>query len=195
MRILCFLEDRAHEAFVCTLIRRIAREESVDVRLEVRSARHGARVFSELKRFLMLLKKSGEPLLPGQDVLLVVADADRDRKKRVDQLRKAVGQELLDVAVFCIPDPHIEKWYVLDERALEDAAGVRLGGMPGSRQRDYKLVLKRTVEETGSILGGVEYGGDLAESMNLKLAESRDANFKEFLKSLRSQLRRAARGV
>ncbi len=59
------MEDRAHEAFVCTLVRRLAREVGVDVQLDVLSARQGARVFTELKRFVALLKKSGELLVPG----------------------------------------------------------------------------------------------------------------------------------
>ncbi len=99
--------------------------------------------------------------------MLVVADADHDRKKRMDQLERGVGRGQVDVAVFCVPDPPIEMLYVLDEKALEHVAGVHLDGMPGSRVRNCKLLFKQIVEETGSILGGVEYSGDLAQTVDL----------------------------
>ena len=193
MRIICFLEDRAQENFICALVRRLAGELQVPVHIDVRSARGGASVFSELSKFLDSLSGFGEVLVPGRDVLLVVADADQDRRKRLKQLRKRVGKDLVPLTVFCVPDPHIERWYVLDEKALEDVAGVRLTGEPRRKNRDYKSVLKKIVDETGSLYGGIEYGADLAERMDLEMAARRDESFRQFLEDLRFQLRHLKR--
>jgi len=110
MRIYYFLEDRAQETFVKSLVERVAREEGARVQHHVRAASYGSRAFKEFKNFARDLKR-GRSLVEF-DLLVVALDGNcKGYAKRARQIQKVVESSGFEERLICcIPDPHIERW-------------------------------------------------------------------------------------
>lgn len=201
IRILYFLEDRAQEGFVKALVKRIAKEESLSAAAlihDVRSARGGSKIINEFKSFVKDLKAGG----PETDLLVVAVDGNckghRERKKQLEQYFKS-APHLLDKVVFAVPDPHIERWYILDQKAFKDGVGIdKSPSLPPYKcKRDYyKQLLYQVLKESNvsSILGGAEYAERIVENIgNVNLLERHDPGFKFFTQELRRILRKASK--
>ncbi len=191
LRVLYFLEDRAQECLVRGLVRRVADEEGVAVEHDVRSAVRGAgRVMEELNSFVGSLPVS----LAEADVLIVAVDANCARRATKEREIRSVihGTGLEDRTVCCVPDPHIERWYVADRAALSRAVGVGITVSMPKRKcgRDvYKRALCEALKPVGSVLGGPEYGEDLARELDYESLRSTHSGFGEFVDDLRRGLR------
>ncbi len=97
--------------------------------------------------------------------------------------------------IAAVPDPHVERWYLLDLPALENAAGVKLSvqHVPEKCEKDfYKKLLRQAFEgtEIAPPLGGIEYGERVALEMNLYNASKQDHGLGDFVGCLRAWLRR-----
>jgi hypothetical protein len=127
LRILYFLEDRAQEGFVKALVQRVAEEESIPVNSlihDVRSARGGSKVFNELKIFL---KDTGKTESADIDLLVVAIDGNcKGCNARIKQLEKHLtpNHPLREKVIYAIPDPHIERWYLMDQKAFKNGVGI-----------------------------------------------------------------------
>jgi hypothetical protein len=193
-----FVEDRAHEAFLVPMLRRIAREEKVAVTPMVRSGRGGhGRAVTELKLYQNLLQK-GVAGTTNPDLLIVGIDGNcstfAKAKKAIVAATHAPSSERLVVAC---PDPHVERWYLADPESFKDVVGYRPTIARKKCARDfYKAALANVVRKAGhpATLGGIEFAQELVELMDLYRAGKNERSLKAFVDDLRGRLRTLRQG-
>lgn len=100
-------------------------------------------------------------------------------------------------AVVACPDPHVERWYMADPASFSEVVGMQV--RPGKKKCDrgqYKDALARAVRAGGhpTTLGGVEFGTDLVEAMDVYRGGKNEKSLKHFVDGLRAQLARVAEG-
>ena len=198
IRILYFLEDRAQEGFIKALVERIAGEESITMEAlihDVRSARGGSRVVREFKTFIKDTEKVASLNI---DFMIVAIDGNcKGNRERINELEKSIksNHPLKEKVVYAVPDPHIERWYLMDQRALKEGVGLdRAPSMPKYKceRAYYKQVLNQALRESNvsSLLSGAEYAERIVN--NIKDVESlydQNAGFRVFVEDLRHMLR------
>jgi hypothetical protein len=187
-----FVEDRAHEFLVGSLVRRIAAEESRSVELRVRAAAGGqGRAMAEFGNYQSLLLKQ---VLPIPHLIVVAIDANCARFRAARQaILDATRNELKQSVVAACPDPHVERWYMADPPSFRRV----VGGSPRIKQKKcvrdyYKHALTKAVRNAGHppTLNGIEFAADLAEAMDLYAAGKTDRSLNAFVSDLRAAIRR-----
>ncbi len=185
--ILLFVEDSAQEAFLTALVRRMATESGApELRIRVRSAQGGfAKVLGQVEDFVRAQAKGLES---SPDALLVAVDANCQgfvqRRKQVEGRTGA----LKDSFLYAIPDPHIERWFLIDSAAFKTVLGRGCSAPDQKCEKDrYKRLLNQAVLDAGvePLLGGVEYAEEIVQNMNLLNASKQDDSFGRFLGELR----------
>lgn len=188
-----FLEDVGQERFLTSLVERVAQEKHFGkIEHEVRNATGGrGRVLSELRKFLRELGQSPLDL----DLLVVAIDGNCKSYQKVrKEIHKMVQRSRCHIPVVCaIPDPHIERWYLADEEALKQVLNIQsVSSLPPYKceRGRYKRALRQTVQNVGIIppLGGIEYGADIANTLDFYKVGKVDAGFKHFIDDLRTLL-------
>jgi hypothetical protein len=111
LRVVYFFEDIAHERFVRSLTKRVARECGVEIEEDVRNATHGSKVWSEWRQFLREIRKGW---VPQPDVLVVVVDGDC---RGAAQVRRQLEEEAVRI------EPRFSAWFV-QFRILTSSAGI-----------------------------------------------------------------------
>jgi hypothetical protein len=186
-----FVEDDAQRSLLSGLIARIARCEGSEVSIELRNVEGGSgRTLKSLKTYAADLRAK----ITFADILVVGIDADavgsRQRRHDADAaLRGYAGR-----VVMALPDPHIEKWYLLDPRAVSRSLGQDYATtLPPKGTRNFKRALLDAFDRAGirPPSGGSEFGEDIATVMDLSAARI-DADFGRFVADLRSAIRLAA---
>ena len=192
-RAVLFAEDMAHEEFLSALVARCAREHEVRVQVASLSVRGGfGRAIAELKQYLAEVARAVQPL---PDLLIVATDANchglNTRRREIQEATEGYPGRV----VRAIPDPHIERWLLLDSAAFKRALGrgCRAPDQKCERGR-YKMRLMDAVIQAGvtPLLGGIEYARDLAEFIDLERVAGADASFGSFLAELQTALRELA---
>lgn len=185
-RVVCFCGDVAHERFIQEIIHRAAERKGTAVDIQMRNATHGSRVWTELRQYLREVKVFPQPL---PDVLVVVADGNC----KAARVRSEIDQEVRRVfptkpdLVCAVPDLHIERWYLEDQRALKKVirnAKPRKLSYKCDRDR-YKQALKDAIRAAGiePALGGAEYGEAIARNLDPRRL---DASFRTFWRGILS---------
>lgn len=183
-----FVEDRAHALFLEALLYRLADQYVIPVEIRLGSARGGhGRVISKLKGYINDLQND-EASLP--DLLIIATDGNckgfSERKHEIDNaLRGFSGQ-----FICAIPDPHIERWLLLDSAAFKKILGKGCSAPVQKCERDlYKRLLQEAVQQTGvkTLLDGIEYTEALVHEMNLEYLERTEVSLGKLLKELRQQ--------
>lgn len=192
--ILYFVEDPAQESFISTLISRIAEGEgtsSHQISLSGWAAQDGSRAILEFEQFV---RASGSGLWGCADIFVVGFDGNKlgvnERRKQLSAITEPLDLALKDRIVFAIPDPHIERWYLEDQRAFNCVFGPGSAPtMPPYRSSKdyYKQIAHSAISSAGhdSLLGVSPYGEDLALAVDLNVL-SRDRGFELFLRDLRA---------
>lgn len=192
--IVFFLEDSAQEALIPNLVRRLITDEGKnppDYDLRILIARGGGSIRA-YKEFIKGVKKKK---LPAADVLIVGSDGNGNGFiKRRTQLNNAAKGVPYSAVITAIPDPHVERWYLLDSQALAQAAGVPVQAVPPTAKCDkghYKKLLRDTFAQHKLFppLGGAEYGPRVAETMNLYAAGVADHSLHDFVDQVRTWLK------
>ena len=191
-----FLEDSAHEKLLRPLVRRVGREEDVDLTIRVRNAQGGrAGAVKSFRDEQKLLEEGvGGTALP--DVLVVAIDGNcatfANKRK---EIQRATHSRFEHLVVPACPDPHIERWYVVDPQSFQQV----VGNWPESPSRKcdrgvYKKVLADAAEggTRQSLLGGVEFAEELVAAMDIYRAGKNDRSFGDFVETLRARMRLAA---
>ncbi|TXI49197.1 MAG: DUF4276 family protein [Lysobacter sp.] len=186
-QIAAFGEDYAHQKVVEALIRRVSREEGVDVAIDWRSSRGGyPRVVSELSEYFRDLKKQGN--LP--DFVVVATDSNcKGLNRRISELPLT---ECPVPVVRAIPAPHIERWLLLDGAAFRVALGRGCPAPDKKCERDrYKQKLIEAIISADIVpaFGGVEFAEEIVQEMDLASIRRSDDSFDRFLAELLSALR------
>lgn len=178
-----FVEDFAHQKVIGALVQRLADEYSTDVRFNWRSAVRGhGRVVRELRDYLRDLRGQGSPL---PDLIIVATDANcrglNERVREMDQLTPPAPM------ILAIPDPHIERWLLLDSAAFKTAVGRGCDAPDRKCNRDlYKQRLIAAIHVAGIMpsLGGIEFAEDIVQSMDINRAKRADRSFQRFVDPL-----------
>ena len=188
-RIALFLEDNAHEQVIGALVRRIAEENKVKVRLEYRNATGGrSMVMQSFRNFLRNLERQKAP---WPDLLVVATDTNcKGISERADEFKVV---ETPFPVILALPDPHIERWLLLDGHAFRQVFGKGCQAPDHKCERlRYKEKLRVAIRATGieALLGGTEYAEDIVRNMNLSQVASMDKSFGRFLSELKNVIRR-----
>ena len=185
-----FVEDRAHEVFLTALIQRLADEYNVKINIKASSVRGGhGKVITELRQYLRDLQHYKEDL---PDLIIVGTDGNREgfseRKEAIDQ----VTSGFTDLVICAIPDPHIERWLLLDSAAFKTVLGKGCQAPDQKFEKTrYKRLLIEAVLEAGliPILGGIEHTADLVNAMDLQRVAQVDRSIDRLLRALKQQFR------
>ena len=185
-----FVEDRAHEDFLTALIQRLADEYNVKINIKASSVRGGhGKVITELRQYLRDLQHYTEDL---PDLIIVGTDGNRagfsERKKEINQ----VTSDFTDLVICAIPDPHIERWLLLDSAAFKTVLGKGCQAPDQKFEKArYKKLLIEAVLEAGliPILGGIEHTADIVNAMDFQHLEQSDRSFQRFFRALQRQFR------
>lgn len=177
-----FVEDSGHQAVIGALLRRLGRDCALELKLDWRNTRRGhGRVVLEYERFLQDLKRQGAPF---PDLIVVATDANckglNERTKELDLASPAP-------VVLAIPDPHIERWLLIDGAAFREVFGRGCGAPDQKCSRDrYKQRLINEIRNAGVIpsLGGIEFAQDIVDAMDIERAARSDASFKRFIEDI-----------
>ena len=188
VRVVLFGEDSAHQQIISPLVNRIAAEYALTLQLEWISAVRGhGRVVQALEDYLKDLRNQGG-LYP--DLIIVATDANCQGLNR--RIREFQRFEVPTSLVLAIPDPHIERWLLLDGAAFRAVYGQGCSAPDQKCDRDrYKQLLTQAVYEAGRqpILGGLERAADLIQAMNIDRASRADDSLDRFVSDIRRTLR------
>jgi hypothetical protein len=186
-----FCEDSFHEKFIGALIQRFGVDYGVSVTARFLSSQGGlSRMHNEFKVFLRDLSRQQQTL---PDAIIVVVDANcqgyNGRKELMDN-ELARYPALKRLVSYAIPDPHIERWMLVDPRAFQTVfdRGCTLPAIKCAKN-EYKKLLRREILASGieAPLGGEEYAEDIVKAMNLGQVEVGEPSLGLFLKSLKAQ--------
>lgn len=131
------------------------------------------------------------------DLLRVGRDANC---KGYNECKEAIDRALTGYAsavVLAIPDPHVERWLLLDPAAFKLILGKGCPAPDNKCERDrYKERLVQAVRDAGvePRLDGLEYAADLVAAMDLPRLERKDASFGRLLQDLRQQFNQWEQG-
>ena len=190
-----FLEDIGQEAIIPPIFKRVASEEGIPpeyLECRVLHSRGGG----SLSAYAKFLKDAKKTRHASANLLVVGSDGNcKGFATRRDQiLRKAEGSPFAEV-IAAVPDPHVERWYLLDIPTLQNAAGVHitLPPVPEKCEKNfYKRLLRQAFDgtEVTPPLGGIEYGERIADQMDFYNAGKQDHGFADFVEKSRAWLRR-----
>lgn len=196
IEIILFAEDVAHEQFLAALLHRIGEDNGIAVSVRPRSVRGGrGRVVAELRVYLRGLQRGDEP---PPDLLVVATDANcktvaarrRELDDALEGFRSLIPAERV---VYAIPDPHVERWLLLDSAAFRSAVGKGCQAPDFKCERDrYKRLLADAVRDAGltPILGGIEHTEDIVRAMDLPGVQ--DRSLRALLDDVLGALKRAS---
>lgn len=187
-----FLEDIAHERFIKALVERIAADrglQSGDLIHDVRNATRGSVALREFRRFLRDCVRRREDAF---DLIVVAMDGNCtgyvEKREQLLALKEQAGYG--GRVVCAIPNPHIERWYMADAESCRQA--LRAANPPQCpaykcEKRRYKRALVEAIRSTGveSLLGGAEFGAEIAQAMDLYRAGQVDNALGHFMDDLR----------
>jgi hypothetical protein len=184
-----FAEDKAHEALLEPLIRRVARDSGLESVVSLRSPLGGyGRMLSELCAFQKALR-SGQAGLQVPDILVIGRDTNCEAFTRAQQtVRNHIDQEVFPGFAIACPQPHIERWFLADPVSFREVVGADPRAGRRKCQRDlYKERLADAIFRGGNpaTLGGIEFAKDLVNAMDLYRAERAEPSLRHFINELR----------
>ena len=186
-KIVLFGEDKAHQAVISALIQEVANEYGLatDVHLRWLSATGGrTKVVTALRGFLGSLRRRDQWL---PDLIVVATDANcMGLNERVKEFQ---GLDAPVPMVLAIPDPHVERWLLLDGAAFRAVFGRGCSAPDRKCARNrYKQKLREEIHKTGRpfFLDGTEFARDVVVEMDLDRVAGKDGSFARFVGELRS---------
>lgn len=192
--VVLFGEDSAHRLVVGPLVQRIAEDCGIGARLRWRSAVGGhGRVVRQFDLFLRDLSRQGGA---WPDLIVVATDANcgglNDRAREIGAHARAARAPV----VAAIPDPHIERWLLLDGAAFKAAVGHGCDAPDQKCDRSrYKKRLIEAVHDAGvrPIVGGLEYAEEIVQEMDIGRAAQNDRSLARFVGELARAFRTGRR--
>ncbi len=185
-----FVEDSGHEVLLKALVQRLADQYEIAVKIRDYSVRGGhGKVLTELQQYQRDLQRSQESL---PDLIIVGTDTNckgfLECKKEID---RAITH-FSNWVICAIPDPHIERWLLLDSAAFKAVLGKGCV-MPDQKceRGRYKQLLLASIRDAGvtPVLGGIEHAEDLVKAMDLQRMEQTDDSLGRLLKALHDKFK------
>lgn len=194
-----FLEDRGHEIILKAFVARVAKEKGLkrgDWLDDVRAST-GGKSIEAYKVFLRDISRLNKPV--PFDILIIASDGNcsgyQEKKQKLLKYAEKTHFPQLDILIFAIPDPHIERWYLNDPKGFNQAIGS--GVLPvlppyKCEKGRYKKVMRDAVASSDikAQFGGYEYGEKIVGSMDLYRALKNDASLKHFIDDLKDAFTR-----
>ena len=182
-----FVEDFAHQQVIGALVQSLADAHGIDVRFDWRSAVRGhGRVVQEFNSYLRdLARQGGRP-----DLIIVATDANCSGLN--ERAREIGNPDAPTPMVLAVPDPHIERWLLLDGAAFRSVFGKGCDAPDYKCSRDlYKRRLAEAIHATGVTpsLGGIEFAEDIVQAMDIERAMRADRSLERFVNDLRAAFR------
>ncbi len=176
-----FVEDVAHEDFLTALIQRLANEYSVEINIKTSSVRGGhGKVITELKQYMRGLQHNKEDL---PDLVIIGTDSNC---KNLSEREKAINEvvtDLADIVISMIPEPHIERWLLLDSGAFKTVYGKGCPSPDKKCERGrYKNILYNAIYQATLVspLDGMERMEELINAMDLQRMTQSDKSLQRF---------------
>ena len=190
-RVAIFAEDQGHRQIIGPLVKKIAASQGMDAALDWRSMRHGyGKVAQEFERFLIDLRYQDE-LRP--DMVVVATDANckgLNARRREFNTPTLTSISAIPI-VSAIPDPHVERWLLLDGAAFKAVFGKGCKAPDLKCERDrYKERLINEIRNAGgtSRFGGIEFAEEIVGHMDIDRAARADPSFKRFVEDLKAAI-------
>jgi hypothetical protein len=180
------------EQMIKALIQRVATDMGVDEHAYIIETRNGT---GGIPAALRAFERYANDLEAGNEsrpwVVVLAIDSDCDPAARRGELADLTAR----IATYCclavaIPDPYVERWYLLDLAALKDALGAGpAGAYPKTCDKTYyKRALVNAIEGAGleARLGGYEWADVIVPQLDLYQAARTEPNLGAFVESLRA---------
>ena len=137
--------------------------------------------------------KLAQAIVYGARIVAIDGNCRGYREKRDEILDVVQGSDYRAPVVCAVPDPHIERWYLADPRGFQRVLGIEVvPDLPAYKcEHDhYKHALRTTIRQAGVVapLGGMEYGPEIAENLDLYTVGRADAGFRHFIENLQEGL-------
>ncbi|MEM9555183.1 MAG: hypothetical protein AAGC60_13090 [Acidobacteriota bacterium] len=149
-------------------------------------------MLGELRVFQTLLGAKGG--LP--DLLIIGIDANCDGLTRARKhIEAIIDSSLFPTVALAVPDPHVERWFLCDPRALRNATDAHIALPRRKCDRDlYKQMLSSALVEAGNVvtLGGAEFAEEIVAEMDFFGAGKAEPSLKIFLDDVRNAMKRWA---
>lgn len=190
IRVGYFLEDVAQQQFIVAIVQQVAINVGLDAAAltpEVRNASGGkGKAMTELKQFLRDMAKG---LISPPPILVIAIDGNcqgyTEKQKEIRQ--QAEKYEYPGHLICATPDPHIERWYMADPICFQQVTGSsHLPEVPAYKceRGRYKKAMSEAMQR-GSPLGGVEFGAEIAQAMDMYKAQQADPALRHFIDQLK----------
>jgi len=187
-RVLLLAEDTGHVDVVSALVSRIAKELKVPVSVKAEIG-DGSGIASMTNSILRELARDDK----ARPHLIVIAkdancrglSACRDTLSKM--VEKAGGAPCK--IVYCTPDPHVERWLLLDSAAFKSIFGRGITPPTYKCERDvYKQLLGQHLKESGydAHISPTEVAPQIVDSMALTPGRGLDDSLERFLTDLRA---------
>jgi hypothetical protein len=193
-----FVEDEAQEVFIKALIQRLSTDAGISIQHNPGSVvTGGSRSLVALKTFL---REEQHRRVLATDVLVLSVDGNcQGYQRKIADMNDIIQRaQYLKPFVCAVPDPHIERWYLCDHKALRQALSSSITPKPTPKNkcgRDwYKTEYHRLLKEAKIpiILNDYEHAEAIVEKMNLYEAGRNEPSLGQFLNDLRSALKNLA---
>ena len=192
--VVCFLEDLMQEQMIHAIVRRIVTDlgvhpRSLNIRSRNSSGGHPAAI-GAFDRYAEDLERGNEPL---QDLVVLAVDTDCRPEVRRELAGVVERIARLTCVGLALPDPYVERWYLLDAEALKKAVGSGPeGAYPRTCDRSYyKTELRKVLRASGAvpILGGYEYADLIVPEMDLYQCGRLEPGLGRFIEDIRACVR------
>jgi len=187
-RVVLICEDIGHEYIIAPIVNRICNEYDITISIRVVKC-SGSRIYQTLDVFLSHIR-SGEETAP--DLMIVAVDANcKGYNQRREQLQNHITADLSFSVIHAIPDPHIERWLLIDSHAFRVVLGKGCDAPDQKCDRDrYKVKLTEAILNADVIplIGGLEHAEDIVREMNFTVMDHHDTSFHHFLTDLNTVL-------
>ena len=185
-----FVEDVAHEDFLTALIKRLADEYNVEINIKTSNVRGGhGTVITELKQYVQDLQRHKEDL---PNLVIIGTDSNcKELSERETEINQ-VTSDLKDLVINMIPEPHIERWLLLDSRAFKTVFGKGCPAPDRKCERNrYKRLLLQAIRDatTAPPLDGIENVDELVNAMDFQRMAQNDKSIRRFLTALQRKFR------
>lgn len=123
---------------------------------------------------------------------LVIVATDANCKGLVERLRQItdVSNKVMVRTICAVPDPHIERWLLVDSAAFKSVFGHGCNAPDQKCERArYKKMLTDAIRATGikPSLGGIEFSEDIVFAMNLTRVSAADPSLRRLIEDLRKE--------
>lgn len=188
-----FCEDEGHEVVVGAILLRLAAAADVGVDVHAASVRGGhGKVLTELDQFVGEMR-DGRRSQPDLFVAAIDANCHGYADKKAEIAR--ILSEYSSIAVCAIPDPHVERWLLVDSGAFKTAVGRGCMAPDAKCEKErYKVLLAQAVRDAGRqpLVRGLEHAEAIVDAIDLGAAECADSSLGAFIGDLRAVFSRWA---